>query len=63
MASSSIRPLLIFACGLYIGKYYPQYVPLPQLSKENINKALTYLESMERQTTQQPQQSPPNTPH
>lgn len=59
---SSIRPLLIFACGLYIGKYYPQYVPLPQISKENISKALKYLESMERQTTQQ-QPQPPNTPN
>jgi hypothetical protein len=51
---SAIRPLLVFACGLYIGKYYPQYVPLPQLSKENINKVLKYLESMERQTSNPP---------
>jgi hypothetical protein len=48
---SAVRPLLIFACGLYIGKYYPQYVPLPQLSKENVNKLLKYLESMEREAT------------
>jgi hypothetical protein len=69
---SAVRPLLIFGCGLYIGKYYPQYVPLPQLSKENINKVLKYLESMERETTEQQQQQqqqqpikqqPPNTPN
>jgi hypothetical protein len=54
---SALRNLVVFGCGLYLGKYYPQYVPLPQLSKENINKLLKYLESMEQE-----QQTKPNNP-
>lgn len=50
MSSSYIRSLVVFTCGLYIGKHYPQYVPLPQLTTENIQKALNYLETMERRS-------------
>lgn len=60
---SAVRSFVMFACGLYIGKYYPHYVPFPQISKENINKALNYLETVERQISAPPQppkaQDPP----
>lgn len=37
-------------CGLYIGKYYPQYVPLPQINKTNIDALLRRLEEITRVT-------------
>jgi hypothetical protein len=37
-------------CGLYIGKYYPQYVPLPQINKTNIDALLCRLEEITRVT-------------
>jgi hypothetical protein len=44
------RSLVVFTCGLYIGKYYPQFVPLPQISQANLKKALDYLQNLEKQT-------------
>jgi DNA-directed RNA polymerase subunit N (RpoN/RPB10) len=54
--SSLLPKLALFTCGLYIGKYYPQYVPLPQINNENIQKALKSLEAFTKQTT------PPSNP-
>ena len=33
-----------FIFGLYIGKYYQEYIPIPKLTRENMNKGLEYLE-------------------
>ncbi len=30
-------------CGMYIGKYYPEYVPLPRIRQEYIDAALVFL--------------------
>jgi hypothetical protein len=43
---SAIQKAICIAVGLYIGKYYPQYVPLPEINKNNINKLLNKLEEM-----------------
>ena len=37
---SATQKLFTVIVGLYIGKYYPQYVPLPEINKHNINKLL-----------------------
>ena len=40
--------LIGFLFGLYIGKYYSKYVPIPQITKENVDKGLKYLESLSK---------------
>jgi hypothetical protein len=52
MNVSKIIPLIV---GLYIGKYHSQYVPLPQITKENFNK---FLKTLEDATSRMP---PPQT--
>lgn len=37
----------ILMTGLYIGKYYPQYVPLPKITKEQTDNVLQYLSTMQ----------------
>lgn len=37
--------LFLLACGMYIGKYYPEYVPLPRIRQEYIDAVLVYLKS------------------
>lgn len=37
-----------FAAGMYVGKYYPQYVPLPQFNQGTLDRVLTYLRELER---------------
>ena len=43
---SATQKIFTVIIGLYIGKYYPQYVPLPEINKNNINKLLNKLEEM-----------------
>lgn len=43
-----IRNLFIVTCGLYIGKYYPQYVPIPKINQENLDKLLKYIRDLEK---------------
>lgn len=44
----NFKIILIFISGLYLGKYYPQYVPIPKLNKENVDKVLTKLNEMDK---------------
>ena len=44
--TGAVGKLAIFACGLYIGKYYPHYVPLPQINRANIDAVLRRLEEL-----------------
>ena len=53
---STLIRLGIFVTGLYIGKYYPQYIPLPQLNQETLNRVLTYLRELERNNRPPPPQ-------
>jgi hypothetical protein len=46
----SLTKILPFLAGLYIGKYHAQYVPLPQINRENIDKVLKALEETTRRT-------------
>ena len=50
-----ISELCILICGLYIGKHYPQYVPIPRISKDVSDRILKYLENMQK--TQTPESS------
>lgn len=43
-----MKGILIFIVGLYLGKHYPNYIPLPRLSKENVDKVLKKLEETEK---------------
>lgn len=45
-----IYELCIFAMGLYVGKYYPEYVPLPRISKEQTDRMLQYLKDWQAKT-------------
>jgi hypothetical protein len=47
-----ISELLFLVCGLYIGKYYPQYVPIPRIQQEYIDAVLAYLKKESSATTQ-----------
>ena len=59
---STLAKLLPFIAGLYIGKYHAQYVPLPQITKENFDKLLRYLEEATNRTaTPPPPSSSPQT--
>lgn len=48
-----------FVGGLYVGKHYPQYVPLPRIDRAAIDKALNELERM---TKEQEPPVPPTLP-
>lgn len=45
-----IFDLIVLACGMYIGKYYPEYVPIPRIKQEYIDALLAYLKSMQTPT-------------
>ena len=52
-----ISELLVFVCGLYIGKYYSEYVPIPRIHQADIDAVLAYLKSIQTApapTTPQP---------
>lgn len=60
MSAAKIIP---FIAGLYIGKYHPQYVPLPQITKENFDKLLKTLEdATSRTATPSPPDHNPSSP-
>ena len=37
---------MCFVGGLYVGKYYPQYIPLPRIDREAVEDGLTELERL-----------------
>ena len=39
--------LFLLATGMYIGKYYPEYVPIPRIRQEYIDALLAYLRSLQ----------------
>ena len=43
--------LCVFAIGAYVGKYYPQYIPIPKLTQEHTNLALQYLKELQTKLT------------
>jgi hypothetical protein len=43
-----IEELCILIVGLYIGKFYPQYVPLPHITKAHTDRLLKYLEDLQK---------------
>ncbi len=45
---SGTQKIISLCIGMYIGKYYPQYVPIPQINQENINKILKRLEELSK---------------
>ena len=47
-----LSEMFLLACGMYIGKYYPEYVPIPRIKQEYITAALTYLKSLQTPTTE-----------
>lgn len=46
-----LSELLFLACGMYIGKYYPEYIPFPRITQAHIDAALAYLKAQSPQTT------------
>ena len=38
--------VLCFVGGLYVGKYYPQYIPLPRIDRDAVEHGLTELERL-----------------
>jgi hypothetical protein len=54
-----ISELFFLVCGLYIGKYYPEYVPIPRIRQQHIDVALEYLKSLQQQTTPAAAEPPP----
>jgi len=40
--------LVILAAGLYVGKHYPEYVPIPKISKERTDQILNYLKNLQK---------------
>jgi hypothetical protein len=43
--------LCVFAIGAYVGKYYPQYIPIPKVTQEHTNLALQYLKELQAKLT------------
>ena len=43
--------LCVFAIGAYVGKYYPQYIPIPKITKEHADLALQYLKELQAKLT------------
>jgi len=39
--------LCIFAVGLYVGKYHPQYVPIPKITKAQMDIVMQYLKDVQ----------------
>jgi len=53
-----ISELFFLVCGMYIGKYYPEYVPIPRIRQSDIDALLAYIKSI--QTKPAPAPSPTN---
>jgi hypothetical protein len=45
MYRKMMSELFFLACGMYIGKYYPEYVPFPRIRQEYVDAMLAYLKS------------------
>ncbi len=45
-----ITELFLLACGMYIGKYHPEYVLIPRIKQEYINALLAYLKTVQTPT-------------
>ena len=43
-----LKGVFVLLCGMYVGKHYPQYVPLPKISKECTDKVLKFLEELQK---------------
>lgn len=43
-----LKGMFVLLCGMYVGKHYPQYVPLPKISKECADKVLKFLEELQK---------------
>jgi hypothetical protein len=50
-----ISELFFLACGMYVGKYYPEYVPIPRIKQEHIDLALAYVKSLQTPPAQTPE--------
>lgn len=51
-----LSELFFLACGMYIGKYYPEYVPIPRIRQEYVDAVLAYIKST--QTAAHPVSAP-----
>ena len=40
--------LVILVAGLYVGKHYPENVPLPKVTKEQTDRLLNYLKALQK---------------
>lgn len=49
-----ISELFFLACGAYIGKYHPEYVPIPRIRQEYIDAVLTYIRSLQSSAVSAP---------
>lgn len=41
-----LSELFFLACGAYIGKYYPEYVPIPRIHQADIDALFAYLRQL-----------------
>jgi hypothetical protein len=55
-----ISELIVLACGMYIGKYHPEYVPIPRIKQEYIDALLAYLKSLQTPAAPAAQTPPTN---
>jgi hypothetical protein len=46
--ANMLKGMFVLLCGMYVGKHYPQYVPLPKISKECTDKVLKFLEELQK---------------
>ena len=46
--ANMLKGVFVLLCGMYVGKHYPQYVPLPKISKECTDKVLKFLEELQK---------------
>ncbi len=53
-----ISELFFLVCGMYIGKYYPEYIPIPRIHQSDIDALLAYIKSI--QTSSQTATTPTN---
>jgi DNA-directed RNA polymerase subunit N (RpoN/RPB10) len=49
-----LSEFICLVCGLYVGKYYSEYVPLPRIRQEHIDALLAYLKKQATPLAQQP---------
>lgn len=42
-----ISGVFFLACGMYIGKYYPEYVPIPKINQMYVNSVFEYIKSFQ----------------